>query len=111
MRFFPGCARVLLLISGGVHTQSQQPGVASYLRDLPFPAPDIRLPVFPDRVVSIAEHGAVGDRAETKTVLSVEGETSGEIRLVGMDLGSRKKPVILGSGMRPDAVVMHQEEH
>jgi polygalacturonase len=42
--------------------------------------------------------------ASVDTVLSVEGETSGEISLMGIDLGGRKHGVVLGAGVKPDAV-------
>ena len=35
--------------------------IAQYLRGLPCDAPVIAVPVFPDRVVTIVEHGAIGD--------------------------------------------------
>jgi DNA sulfur modification protein DndE len=44
--------------------------------------------------------------AATDTVLSVEGETSGGIRLIGIDLGGRKNAIVLGPGVKPDAVLV-----
>ncbi len=46
-------------ILGAAAASGQTDDIASFLRDLPFTAPEIRPPSFPDRVVSIVEHGAV----------------------------------------------------
>ncbi len=48
--------------------------------------------------------GRVPDAIDT--VLSVAGERSGQIRIIGMDLGGRKHPILLGPGVPPEAVVV-----
>jgi hypothetical protein len=61
------CALTLLVSVMRGTAQNQPEEIASHLRDLPFPAPDIRLPVFPDRTVSIVDYGAVGDGQKMNT--------------------------------------------
>jgi polygalacturonase len=57
---------ILAVIFLGQASLSQQgvppaKGVKEYLANLPFPMPELRDPVFPDRRVNVVEHGAVAD--------------------------------------------------
>jgi hypothetical protein len=67
MKRFLACALTLLLPLMRGTAQNQPEEIASYLRNLPFPGPDIRLPVFPDHTVSIVDYGAVGDGQRMNT--------------------------------------------
>lgn len=54
---------VLFILSGahGVFIIDAQPIPAVYTNGLPFPMPEVQLPVVPDRSVNIIDHGARGD--------------------------------------------------
>ena len=45
-----------------------QPIPAVYTSGLPFPMPEIQIPAFPDRVVNVKDHGALGDGQTMNTI-------------------------------------------
>jgi polygalacturonase len=59
MKQLAGCALSLFSFLAATTCFGQTDELGLYLRDLPFAAPEIRVPVFPNHVVSIIDHGAV----------------------------------------------------
>jgi polygalacturonase len=71
-KYFKTLAILILGVVQSVCMIYAQPVPAAYTTGLPFPMPEVQVPIFPNRIVNIMDYGAVGD-GQTMNTESMSG--------------------------------------